>query len=179
MSQYRYVWEFQIHKKVDRNNATHTQNKRVVCTYHRMRRFTLTFGFLLINALFLWNGADGDASPSAIEQKRKEILARRDSQKHRLNSIIRHMRKQLADHSAGEALLEPSEKEDIEKRLGLYVQKVESMKDYVDDDEVETTMAREESQRKYRTNSAQKIIEERKKEIEEDQKNKENRGEEL
>lgn len=89
------------------------------------------------------------------------------------------MRKQLADHSAGEALLEPSEKEDIEKRLGLYVQKVESMKDYVDDDEVETTMAREESQRKYRTNSAQKIIEERKKEIEEDQKNKENRGEEL
>lgn len=77
-----------------------------------------------------------NATPNAdeIETKRQEILARRDSQKHRLNALITHMRKQLADHSAGEVILEPKEKSDLERRLDLYVMKVDSMKKPVDDE---------------------------------------------
>jgi hypothetical protein len=142
------------------------------------RWFPFSFFFLLILVLLTSKFADAE---SEFEKKRQAILARRDSQKHRLNALIRHMRKQLADHSAGEVLLEAEEKAGIEKRLALYFQKVDSMKDYVDDEEVQTTIAREASQKKYRSNSAQKIIDERKKEIEEEKQKKEqeSRGEEL
>jgi hypothetical protein len=142
------------------------------------RWFPFSFFFLLILVLLTSKFADAE---SEIEKKREAILARRDSQKQRLNALIRHMRKQLADHSAGEVLVEPEEKAQLEKRLALYVQKVDSMKDYVDDEEVEVTLAREASQIKYRSNSAQKVIDEKKKEIEEEKQKKEqeSRGEEL
>ena len=76
---------------------------------------------------------------SAIDVKRKEILARRDSHKKRINALIKHMRMQLADHSSGKNVMDEKEKEDLERRLALYVKKVDSMKDYVDDEEVQTT----------------------------------------
>eukprot|EP00980_Cylindrotheca_fusiformis_P002853 scaffold672_cov126-Cylindrotheca_fusiformis.AAC.54 len=133
----------------------------------------LSFLFLLLIALL---AVDGTNASSAIEQKRQEILARRESQKKRLNAMMLHLRKQLADHSAGEKVLDPEEKKAIERRLSLYVQKVKSMKDYVDDEEVETTMAREESQRAYRTNHVQRIIEEAKKEMEEERNRAEGQG---
>lgn len=110
---------------------------------------------------------------SAIDEKRKEILARRDSHKRRINALIKHMRKQLADHASGEAVMDKKEKEDLERRLALYVQKVDSMKEYVDDEEVETTMAREESQKRHRANLKEQIIAESRRLEEEAQKNKE------
>ena len=110
---------------------------------------------------------------SAIDAKRKEILFRRESHKRRINAIIKHMRKQIADHSSGEAVLDAKEKEDIERRLALYVQKVDSMKDFVDDEEVETTMAREESQKRHRANLKEKIMAEKLRQDEEAKKKKE------
>ena len=107
---------------------------------------------------------------SAIDEKRKEILARRESHKKRINALIKSMRKQLADHSSGEAVMGEKEKQDLERRLALYVQKVDSMKDYVDDEEVETTMAREESQKRHRSNLKEKIIQEAKRLEEEKQR---------
>lgn len=60
------------------------------------------------------------------------------------------MRKELADHSSGEKVLEPEKKQQAEKRIELYTQKIDSMRWEVDDDEVRKIVAREESQRKYR-----------------------------
>ncbi|KAL3945226.1 MAG: hypothetical protein SGBAC_000699 [Bacillariaceae sp.] len=114
--------------------------------------FICCLAFLLLLSSSIAN------ADSAIDAKRKEILDRRDSHKRRINALIKHMRKQLADHSSGEAVLEQKDKEDLERRLALYVQKVDSMKDYADDEEVETTMAREESQKRHRSKLKEQII---------------------
>lgn len=69
--------------------------------------------------------------------------------------MIKVERKKLADHSAGEKVLEPEKKQQVERRIELYTQKINSMRWEVDDDEVRKTFAREESQRKYREERGQ------------------------
>ena len=138
-----------------------------------VRRLSSFAFFCYLAVLLALSSIDCVHGESAIDEKRREILARRDSHKKRINAIIKHMRKQLADHASGEVVLDQKEKEDLERRLALYVQKVDSMKDFVDDEEVETTMAREESQKKHRSNLKEKIIAESKRLEEEKKKRKE------
>ena len=66
--------------------------------------------------------------------KRQEILDMRQSQKKKINTLIKKMRKQLADHSSGEVVLDLKEKEKIESRLDLYVAKLDSIRDTMDDE---------------------------------------------
>ena len=57
---------------------------------------------------------------------REEILRNREKRKRQLRNVINQMRKQLADHSAGEITLQPKEKADIERRLDLHFQKLDT-----------------------------------------------------
>ncbi|CAJ1950782.1 unnamed protein product [Cylindrotheca closterium] len=123
-----------------------------------MAKFSSFLLICCLTFLLLLVSSNTTNAESAIDAKRKEILTRRDSHKRRITALIKHMRSQLADHSAGVKVMEEKEKADLERRLALYVQKVDSMKEYVDDEEVETTMAREESQKKHRANYKEKII---------------------
>ena len=64
---------------------------------------------------------------------REEIIANRGRRQRQLTNLVNHMRQQLADHSAGEKILDAKEKEMIEKRRDVYQQKLESMKEDLDD----------------------------------------------
>ena len=66
----------------------------------------------------------GDGEDSTA---RKEILQNREKRKRQLRNVINHMRKKLADHSAGEVTLQPKEKLDMERRLDLHVQKLDML----------------------------------------------------
>ena len=75
-----------------------------------------------------------DDSGVGFDSTTKEgILANRERRKQQLKNLVNGMRKQLADHSAGEKTLSPDEKETMERRLHLFQQKIESMKKDLDD----------------------------------------------
>jgi hypothetical protein len=64
---------------------------------------------------------------------REEIDANRDRRKRQLRNLINDMRQKLANHSAGEKILKPEEKAEMEKRMDIYQRKYDSMKDDLDD----------------------------------------------
>jgi LmbE family N-acetylglucosaminyl deacetylase len=94
------------------------------------RLFSKSVIFLLVLLLIATTGN----AETEIEKKRREILARRAHQRMQVNAMIRHLRQEQADHSSGKKVLDPKEKEELERRLNLYVMKVDSIKDYVDDE---------------------------------------------
>jgi hypothetical protein len=64
---------------------------------------------------------------------REEIDANRDRRKRQLRNLINDMRQKLADHSAGEKILKPEEKAEMEKRMDIFQRKYDSMKVDMDD----------------------------------------------
>jgi hypothetical protein len=64
---------------------------------------------------------------------REEIIKKRENRKRQLQNLVNHMRKQLAAHSAGEKILDPEEKASIEKRIDMYLQKINSYKEDMDE----------------------------------------------
>ena len=64
---------------------------------------------------------------------RDEILQKRVNRRRQLQNMVNHMRQQLADHSAGETILDPEEKVDIEKKMDIFQRKISTMKGEMDE----------------------------------------------
>ena len=85
-------------------------------------------------------GEQGDRSSRELTggtgwgSTREEILENRQRRKRQLQNMILAMRKQLADHSAGEITLDPKEKADTERRLDLYSRKLDTLKNDLEDE---------------------------------------------
>jgi len=82
-------------------------------------------------------GQDEDALSDFImnsdSDTREEILQNRERRKRQLRNMINRMRKQLADHSSGEIILDKKEKIDIERRLDVYARKLDTMNQDLDE----------------------------------------------
>eukprot|EP00934_Nitzschia_sp_Nitz4_P008320 Nitzschia sp. Nitz4//scaffold2_size372955//316114//316647//NITZ4_000463-RA/size372955-snap-gene-0.50-mRNA-1//1//CDS//3329546898//8310//frame0 len=77
---------------------------------------------------------------------REEIIENRNKRRRQLKNLINSMRKKLADHSAGEQILEEEEKATMERRLDLYARKLEMLKGDMEEWEIERILSRSQSQ---------------------------------
>ena len=64
---------------------------------------------------------------------REEIIQKRENRKRQLQNLVNHMRQQLADHSAGETILDPEEKVAIQNRMDIFQRKISTIKVDMDD----------------------------------------------
>ena len=80
------------------------------------------------------DGAGGFSGGSGWGSTREEVLANRQRRKHQITGLVNHMRKKLADHSAGEITLDPKQKADFERRVDLYGRKLNMMEKELEDD---------------------------------------------
>lgn len=64
---------------------------------------------------------------------REEILRNRDRRKRQLRNLVNSLRKQLADHSAGEITLDPQKKTDVERRIDIFGRKLNMLDREPDD----------------------------------------------
>jgi hypothetical protein len=64
---------------------------------------------------------------------RDEITGNRARRKRQLRNLINDMRQKLADHSAGEIVLDPEEKTKMERRMDIYQRKLDTMSDDLDE----------------------------------------------
>jgi hypothetical protein len=64
---------------------------------------------------------------------RAEIINNRARRKRQLRNLVNDMRQKLADHSAGEKVLDPEEKATMERRMDIYQRKLDTMSDDLDE----------------------------------------------
>lgn len=58
---------------------------------------------------------------------REEIIQKRVNRKRQFQNMVNHMRRQLADHSAGETILDPEEKVAIEQKMDIFQRKISTI----------------------------------------------------
>jgi hypothetical protein len=72
-------------------------------------------------------GADASTSGVGYGTTKEEFLDNRARRRSQIDVMVRTLRKQLADHSAGERLLEEDEKKATDRRIDLYQRKLDEL----------------------------------------------------
>jgi len=84
-----------------------------------------------------------DRELSFGDTTREQILETRERRRKQLKNMVLDARKKLADHAAGEITLTPEKKKALEDQMDIFQRKLNTMKDELEDWEIERLIARE------------------------------------
>ena len=130
-----------------------------------MYRALLIFCFLLVVAATADEAADRfrrkDREISYGDTTREQVLETRNRRKRQLSNMILDARQKLADHAAGEITLTSDRKKALEDQMDIFQRKLDTMKEELEEWEIERLIARESNRaelRKQRSAASRRMV---------------------
>ena len=74
--------------------------------------------------------------------QREQVVANYERRREQLKNLVTETKGKIADHEQGITILEEEEYALLQKRVGLYETKLESMKDSMDEKEIQRSIER-------------------------------------